>query len=266
MRKPSWLMQLPIVFGALALALLLSVELLMPKSWREGLREVAFDYVLAIDHGLRPRTATESGSRVVVVDIDRRSLEAVGPWPWPRATVAKLIEAIAVAKPAVRAIDILFADQNQRSHATPARRFDASTSHAESNAAGNAATAGDQQLAQAGRETAVVFGFVLDTDGQGRVPQVPVITRNTPRFDGLWSTAGAAAPPSLLAERASGLGALSLPASRDGVVRYVPALVGVGGSVLPGLAIETIRVAHGASAYVLQGNPLILTTGDVQVP
>src|SRR5262245_23072181 len=258
MRKPPWLMRLPIMFGAFALALLLSVELLIPKSWRDGLREVAFDYVLAIDHGLRPRTVTESGSRVVVVDIDRRSLEAVGPWPWPRATVAKLIDAIAAARPAVLAIDILFADQSQRPHASVDRRLDAATTPSESNAIENAPTEGDQQLAQAGREAAVVFGFVLDTAGHGQVPQVPVITRDTPRFDGLWTTAGAAAPPSRLTERASGLGALSLPANRDGVVRYVPALVGIGGSVLPGLAIETIRVAHGASAYVLQGNPLIL--------
>ena len=111
-----------------------------------------------------------------------------------------------------------------------------------------------------------MLGFVLDPERSGSLPQVPIITRNAPRLDELWAASGAAAPLSLLTERAGGLGALSLPASGDGVVRYAPLLVGVGGQVLPGLAIESIRVARGGSAYLLQADPLVLATADVQIP
>src|SRR6516164_6229268 len=97
-------------------------------------------------------------------------------------------------------------------------------------------------------------------------PRVPIITRNAPRLDQLWSARGAAVPPSLLTGRASGLGALSLPANSDGVVRYAPLLVGVGGNILPGLAIESLRVARGGSAYLLQADPLLLATADLQIP
>ena len=30
--------------------------------------------------------------RIAVVDIDERSLEAIGPWPWPRAVIARLAQ------------------------------------------------------------------------------------------------------------------------------------------------------------------------------
>src|SRR6266849_5975784 len=101
--------RIPLTASALAIAALLAAELMSPKDWREGLREFAFDQVLAADYRLRPST---DNAHVVVVDIDRRSLEALGSWPWPRATIAGLVEAIAAAKPAVVAVDILFAEQD----------------------------------------------------------------------------------------------------------------------------------------------------------
>ena len=31
-------------------------------------------------------------SRIALVDIDERSLDAIGPWPWPRAVTARLAQ------------------------------------------------------------------------------------------------------------------------------------------------------------------------------
>jgi adenylate cyclase len=258
--------RIPILIGALAVVALAAAEFLMPKDWRDALRELGFDQVLAADHALRPAKAEHAGLPVVVVDIDRRALQALGPWPWPRATIARLLDAIAAAKPAAVAIDILFADHNPRSSDATSRQSGGLAARPELTALADKTTEGDQQLAQAGREAPLVLGFVLDPERSGSLPQVPIITRNAPRLDELWAASGAAAPLSLLTERAGGLGALSLPASGDGVVRYAPLLVGVGGQVLPGLAIESIRVARGGSAYLLQADPLVLATADVQIP
>ena len=114
--------RIPILIGALAVVALAAAEFLMPKDWRDALRELGFDQVLAADHALRPAKAEHAGLPVVVVDIDRRALQALGPWPWPRATIARLLDAIAAAKPAAVAIDILFADHNPRSSAATSRQ------------------------------------------------------------------------------------------------------------------------------------------------
>ena len=92
--------RIPLLIGAAAVAALTLAEFLMPTDWRAALREVGFDQVLAADHALRPTDTGRAGPPVVVVDIDRRMLQAIGPWPWPRASVAQLIDAIAVHKPA----------------------------------------------------------------------------------------------------------------------------------------------------------------------
>lgn len=45
--------------------------------------------------------------QVVLVAIDDASVKEIGPLPWPRATLAKLVEAIAAASPRVLALDLL---------------------------------------------------------------------------------------------------------------------------------------------------------------
>jgi adenylate cyclase len=258
--------RLPVAGGAAALAIMLAADLLLPNSWREDWRETAFDLVLAADHSLRPAADDHTRPRVVVVDIDRRSLDAVGPWPWPRATVAGLIDAIATAKPAVAAVDILFVEHDARLPAALARQLGGAMAQIELSARADQPTDGDKVLARAVGQLPLVLGFVLDPKGHSSLPQAPVVVRGSPSLDGLWSAAGAVAPPSAVVERASGIGALSLPANNDGVVRHVPLLVGVGGYVLPGLALESVRIARKASTYLLQSAPPTLATADLKVP
>ena len=257
---------IPIAAGVVAVFALLAADVLLPKGSRDKLRETAFDLVLAADQRLVPAAARASGPPVIVVDIDRRSLEAVGSWPWPRATMARLVDSIAAAKPAVAAIDILFAGYDSRAPAASTRQRGVLGPGNEPGTPVDNSTDGDTLLAQAVSRLPLVLGFVLDPDANDSLPQVPLVTRGLPSFDELWRAAGANAPPPLLTHKASGLGALSLPANPDGIVRNVPLLVGIGGYVLPGIALETIRIAHGASAYVVQSPPPILMTGDLRIP
>lgn len=48
--------------------------------------------------------------RLIVVDIDDRSLQEIGPWPWPRATQARLVQQIAALGASQQIFDIVFID------------------------------------------------------------------------------------------------------------------------------------------------------------
>lgn len=48
--------------------------------------------------------------RLIVVDIDERSLREVGPWPWPRATQARLIQQVAALGARQQIFDVVFTD------------------------------------------------------------------------------------------------------------------------------------------------------------
>src|SRR5262245_47340255 len=96
---PSTLPQrVPAVAGIATLALLLLITLLLPETARGVLRDSAYDIVLDADQ--RIWVARQAELPVIVVDIDRPSIEAFGPWPWPRETIARLVEAVAARRQA----------------------------------------------------------------------------------------------------------------------------------------------------------------------
>jgi adenylate cyclase len=253
----------PAVAGVLALAAWLATHLLMPDAWRDTLRENAFDLVLAVDQHLRPRA--HDGARVIVVDIDRRSIEALGAWPWPRETMARLVEAVAAAKPAVIAIDILFAEADARSPAQLARRVGEQTGRADIIALADGLPDGDKRLASALATAPVALGFVLDPERSRPLPSVPIVTRGPLPLDQLWRFAGAIGPLPTLLESVQGLGALSLPGDADGRVRYVPLFVGAVDEILPGIATEAVRMSRAASAYLIASEPRVLAAGDLSI-
>ena len=56
-----------------------------------------------------------SSSNVLIVDIDERSLEAIGQWPWSRVVLATLVAKINSASPSAIALDIIFAEKDRTS-------------------------------------------------------------------------------------------------------------------------------------------------------
>lgn len=254
-----------IAAGLGALLLINAALLLLPEGWLETVRESALDIVLDANQRLFNVRRHEGGTRVIVVDIDRRSLEQVGPWPWPREKIAELAEAVAGAKPAVVAFDILFAEPDDRSPAALAKRLADVTGRADMADLARTLPNGDARLATAFRSTHAVLGFVLDPERVGSVPAPPILMRGSLPLRSLWRGAGAVGPPPLLADAAEGLGALSLPANADGVNRRVPLFVGAGESLLPGLALEALRVLRRAADYTVQSRPSRLDLGGLSL-
>ncbi|HMS20377.1 CHASE2 domain-containing protein [uncultured Sphingorhabdus sp.] len=55
-----------------------------------------------------PLASGAPSSDIIIVEIDERSLNAIGEWPWDRSIHAELITKIAASKPKVIAYDVLF--------------------------------------------------------------------------------------------------------------------------------------------------------------
>lgn len=89
-------------FAALAFALVVLLQSLQPA------------YVARFDEGLRDifvrlHASEQPEERIAVVDIDDGSIQELGPWPWPRARVADLVEVLVMEQGARKvALDIVF--------------------------------------------------------------------------------------------------------------------------------------------------------------
>src|SRR5258707_5216775 len=255
--------RLPVAAGAATLTVFLAAVILLPKTTSEILRDSAFDIELAGDQWLR--RPAPSDLKVIVVDIDRASIDALGTWPWPRETMARMVEAVATARRAAVAMDVLFAEPDDRSPGALARRLGSVTGRAEISTLGESLPDGAKRRARAIGGVPVALGFVLDPDRRGTLPGAGVGSRGSLPFDDLWQAAGAIGPTPPLAAAASGLGALSLPGSADGAIRQVPVFIAAGRVLMPGLAAEALRLASGASSYLIEGEPPTLVVGSRRV-
>lgn len=54
---------------------------------------------------------------MVVIDIDEKSLAALGQWPWPRSYLAKLVRNATRMNAIVIGFDVIFAEQDRLSPA-----------------------------------------------------------------------------------------------------------------------------------------------------
>src|SRR5262249_46431565 len=182
---PSTLPQrVPAVAGIATLALLLLITLLLPETARGVLRDSAYDIVLDADQ--RIWVARQAELPVIVVDIDRPSIEAFGPWPWPRETIARLVEAVAGRRPAAIAITVRFAVAHDAPPADSARGSGPLTAQPEISALAEKLPDGDKQLADAVKSAPVVVGFVLAPDLDSTLLGPPIVSRGPLPFNDLW--------------------------------------------------------------------------------
>ena len=186
---------------------------------------------------LRPPVSHPSA--VVVVDIDDASLTALGQWPWPRDMLAGIVDRLAENGAAVVALDILLAEPDRLSPA-----------------AGAPDTENDLALARAMRRVPVIAAAALSMAPAPPVEAEPVVGRvavhGTLQPQSLRGASAMVRPLPALEAAARGLGVVNLYPGLDGVVRTVPGIVAVNGSLLPGLAIEAVRVAAGATNLIAE--------------
>jgi len=101
-----------IIYWAPMLLLLTTAvaHVVIPDEFDQLSALVAYD----VYQRLMPREAAPDNP-VLIVDIDEASLKQVGQWPWPRTTIAQMVDKLRDAGAAVVAFDVLFSEPDRTS-------------------------------------------------------------------------------------------------------------------------------------------------------
>lgn len=182
---------------------------------------------------------------VALVMIDEASLNQIGPWPWPRYMVARLVETIHAREASVIGLDMLLSEPDPRD---PAAFTDFYAELPAATAAEvRALPSMDELLAQVIGRAPVVLGRAgvdakkdeeaapLAVEAQFSAP-LPATVRRWDR---------ALANIQMIDDVAIGHGLLNADADADGTLRRVPLLATVAGMPNPGFAMELARIASG---------------------
>lgn len=230
-----------------------------PSGVATTVRLAVFDYYQNASSRPYRDPALSTGTGVMYVDVDRASLQLIGPWPWPRTRFATLTDK-ALAKGA-RAV--VFETPFEWPDATsPAEAVQEWLANPELDLdqiarlqdAASDLPDHDGVLANAIARGPVVTAFSLSDETNSLIPvrKAPIsarggdLTQFVPEREGM--------SPSLksLEDVASGNGARTLSSGpgNDDVIRQVPLLERVSGSIVPSLSVEAIRVSEGAKGIL----------------
>jgi adenylate cyclase len=254
--------QIGVVIGLAIVAALTILRASDPQLLRLA-RDLTFDQY----QRLVPR-AFES-LPVRVIDIDEASLREFGQWPWPRNRIAALVDRLSDMGASAIAFDVLFAEPDRLSPRNVVRDVTGVDPSLLEQLPDN-----DEIFSQSLSGRPVVLGFGLSNEGNYLPPVKAGFAYTGESPFGAPPAIKAATPlqPQLEAN-AAGIGHISLnPGASSAVVRAVPLFLSDGKQLYPNLALEALRVAQGASTYVLDGAPDTPNTitrvkiGDFVVP
>lgn len=247
-------------------------------------------------------TATEKQSQVVILDIDEKSLKKFGRFPWPRATLAEILEKAHTLKPKVIAFDILFSEHSSVSQkdtqtllqwikqarpefsntlSEPDRhKFDSFVDELNQQVAQifeNESTAQDEALAKAlGKRPNTVLGFQLNQEADAaktieqRIQSLAQqsVCNSLPKSTHLFRLKNVVRNLEMFSKSPQAQGFINIIPDVDGSNRQNTMLLGVGPKVFPSLALRTAANGMGEEIICISdGNDILMVKiGNTSIP
>jgi signal transduction histidine kinase len=233
-------------------------------------------FLIRIDNDLydvmtRTTVREPPAGRVLIVDIDERSLADIGQWPWPRDVVARLIDDIRARGTSAIALDIVFPERDREARVPSDGALPRAT-----DGVGAPPTVTDAILARTLEQGGVVLGYAMTFDEAVphrtcvlhplRAALVESARESGPR---LYRATGAICNLPVLAEAAGASGFLNAAPDSDGVLRRVPLVIESGDQIYPSLALAAAVSATHERELALRVNDAqtrSLTFGARSVP
>jgi len=210
---------------------------------------------------LRALPRPQAASPVAVVDIDERSLAAIGQWPWSREVIARLVTRLRETGARVIAFDVVFPETDRFDAADPLRQANTDTA-----------------FADAMRRARVMIGYAFtfnaphpSTDCGLHPLALPVLQSDESNLDvPAFRATGAVCTLPLLMKAADGSGFLNAVPDPDGMLRRLPLLIERDGQLYPALGLAAAMAATGTRPVALRvqnvnAASLVLDSGE-EVP
>ena len=168
----------------------------------------------------QPKVKSEN---VVIVEIDEKSLDAKGQWPWPRNELADGIKKAFENEAATVVLPIIFAEKDRMN--------------------------GDPAFIEVLSKAPVITAQSAAVKGKG-VPVPRGLATIGGSADGwLYDYPNAIGPVKEIGENSAGVGMLLTAPELDGVVRRLPLVVQVKSETYPTMPLEILRVFGGEQSY-----------------
>ena len=170
---------------------------------------------------------------IVTVEIDNKTMDINGQWPWPREIMQRELIKLFQSGAGMVVMPILFSQPDRGGK--------------------------DAEFAKILQGLPVVIGQIPANEAKGNpVPRgVAVIGGNgeePPWTNWIYEYNSAVGPVKEIGDVAAGVGMMSSPPESDGVLRRLPLVVQINNKLFPSISLETLRVAAGDPSYQMKAS------------
>lgn len=191
---------------------------------------------------LRGEIKPQSDS-VVIIDIDEKSLQQLGQWPWPRDILSKILENLADKKVAIIGLDIVFAEEDRSSPHNIFKKYDIKRDNIENF---------DYNFAQTVASTPTILGYQFEFISSDYINkkspfiQTTFIEKNKQMGKSyLLEAKGTILNIPVIQNISYSSGFFNNIPDESGIIRSVPLIISYNEQIFPSLALETLRIALG---------------------
>ena len=215
----------------------------------------------ALDNRLRDfmfiiRGELPESDNVVIVDIDEKSLQEYGQWPWSRDLLGELFSNLSDAEVGIVGLDIVFAEEDRTS---PSRFSKELINY-------------DEVLAKVLTQTPVIGGYVFtfEEGTEKNTPMIPAIfLEKGMKKETILQPKGVVLNIEILQDAMYSSGFFNNTPDEGGMIRSVPLLMKYDGVLYPSLVLEMIRIYSGINRVVVKGDEAgarSVAFGEYEIP
>lgn len=198
------------------------------------------------DFYFKVRGAQKVSNEIVIVDIDEKSIKALGQWPWERNKVATILNNLQDGDAKIIGLDIIFSEADKTSPYKIAKEW---------NLKRDGLPDYDKALALSVSNTPTILGYIFDFSikNENEAPEIPAIfiEKSKPNREYLPQAQGVLDNLNVIQTAAYSSGFINNIPDDSGVIRSIPLLINYDMQIYPSLSLELYRISQGATKVVV---------------
>jgi adenylate cyclase len=214
------------------------------------------------------RGEKEDSKNILIIDIDEKSLQELGQWPWSRNIIARILENLTLNGIAIIGVDIVFSEEDRTSPSQLLKKLDINLTNL-----GNY----DEELAYMVENTPTILGYQFELEKQKfintEVPNFSALiiekNKNLDYDDYLIKAHGTILNYHTIQNKAYSSGFFNVLPNANGSIKKVPLLISYNGQLYPSLSLELYRISMGIKKILINYNDFgieYIKLGDTIIP
>ena len=218
-----------------------------------------------IDLAYTLRGEVSSSKDIAIIDIDEKSLQKLGQWPWSRDKIATIVQNLKEAGVGIVGFDMVFAEADRTSPAKLLSDLNISKKVPDY----------DRIFAKTVATSPVILGMVFNfennitTNSPPRQNAIFIERGKTEQNSYILEASGYTTNLPIISSNAYGSGSFNMIPDSDGVVRYVPLVFSYDGMIYPSLTLEMARAMLGVRMVEIfydESGVSHIKLGELEIP